>query len=211
VGHPEKPLTLVRSTNACRSKIGTRAPVALRFQVKENSVEPCPARRARNLLSKNDWRSALSNEIEPRGPEVSFVVVLSLSARNGERLTGGAPGPNVSPICNPGEPEGMLPDSDPCEEVSLPSTGDVAGLETPDVSVVNSASCKVSCVDEVPQPLCCEGFVFVVEHTHQSLQSIAAAKPSPAAKPTTIPAPNTSVKTLSLRAPRRHPETLHLF
>jgi hypothetical protein len=44
----------VRSADARRAKIGGRSGVSQCFQVRPNSVEPLSAKRARNLLSKDD-------------------------------------------------------------------------------------------------------------------------------------------------------------
>jgi hypothetical protein len=72
--HEVEPLSLVRSTDARRCKICRPAGVTLFFQVSENSVEPPESIRARNLLSKHDWRAALADETEPLGPQVPLVL-----------------------------------------------------------------------------------------------------------------------------------------
>jgi hypothetical protein len=52
-----------RSAGIDRPEGVTRA-----FQVILYKVEPSKAVFARNLLAKDDWRAALLDEVEPRGP-----------------------------------------------------------------------------------------------------------------------------------------------
>ena len=66
------------------------------FQVTSHKTEPC--RCARNLLSKDDWRAALSDEPVPVGPEMPLVSKPSALARAGERLARTASRPNRSMI-----------------------------------------------------------------------------------------------------------------
>ena len=48
--------------------------VAFRFQPLINIVKPPVGNRACNLFSKDDWRAALADEVEPYGPKVPLVV-----------------------------------------------------------------------------------------------------------------------------------------
>jgi hypothetical protein len=56
------------------------------FQITSHKAEPFS--RARNLLSKDDCRASLADEIEPDGPEVPFVGETFALARRRERLAG---------------------------------------------------------------------------------------------------------------------------
>jgi hypothetical protein len=49
-------------------------------------VEPSEAVTSCNLLTKNDWRLALDNEMEPRRPEVPLVSKPSAFTCRAERL-----------------------------------------------------------------------------------------------------------------------------
>jgi hypothetical protein len=68
------------------------------FHVSVYRVEPSEAVRARNLLSKNDRRAALLDELEPVGPEVARVVESAFSTGSAEGLARATTGPNGSVI-----------------------------------------------------------------------------------------------------------------
>ncbi len=85
-GHEVEPLPDVRSTDA-RSRDTCRPEgVADSFQVSLNKVEPAVANRCFNLLTKDDWRTALLDEEMPVGPKVPLVVKSSIAASCAERL-----------------------------------------------------------------------------------------------------------------------------
>lgn len=125
VGHPVEPLADVRSADARSAEIERRAGVALSFQVSLYSVPPAEAVRARNLLSKDDRRAALADEVEADGPEVALVVFASALAGGREGLAGEGRGPDGAAIGPSGEAEGVRPDADAGEEVDLSSTGEI--------------------------------------------------------------------------------------
>jgi len=68
VGHPERSISDVRRTDARRRKRDTPEGVTHAFQVSVHKVDPRIDSLARNLLSKEDWRAALRDEVEPGGP-----------------------------------------------------------------------------------------------------------------------------------------------
>jgi hypothetical protein len=68
VGHEPQPLPDVRRADTASSKYRRPRGVTLPLQVSTNSVEPAPSNSRRNLLSKNDCRSALADETEPMRP-----------------------------------------------------------------------------------------------------------------------------------------------
>ena len=75
-GHgPKKdPLACVWSPDAASRENCRPRGVAQTFQACEKSVDPRPAKRARNLFAKDELRSALTDEIEERGGEVSSII-----------------------------------------------------------------------------------------------------------------------------------------
>ena len=97
-GHEVEALADVRSTDARRAQIRRPEGVTRSFQVSRNKVEPPEAIRARNLLSKDDWRAALADEPEPLGPEVAIVRFAAAPPGRRERLAGAAPCPNRSSV-----------------------------------------------------------------------------------------------------------------
>lgn len=165
VGHEEDPVTTVRGTDA-RSRQDRRPDgVACSFQVSVNKVEPRPSSRARNLLSKDDWRAALLDEAEPGGPEVAGVVEGPARAGLGERLTGAAPRPDRSVVGPAGEAEGVGPDADAGEGVELNDILQVLRSNVCDAARVDEPPRDVSAHHEVSHPLRGEGLNLVVDDT----------------------------------------------
>src|SRR5690606_10645840 len=68
VGHPPKPLADVRRTDARSRQIGGPDDISQRFQVRPYSGEPFTSSLARNLFSKDNWRTALLHKPSPRPP-----------------------------------------------------------------------------------------------------------------------------------------------
>lgn len=68
LAHPDviKSLTDMRAAEARSAQIARPEGVARSFQIVRYKIEP--VHRARNLLSKHDWRSALLDKPEPRRP-----------------------------------------------------------------------------------------------------------------------------------------------
>jgi hypothetical protein len=84
-----------------------------------NKVKPAVVNRCFNLLSKNDWRAALADEIEPVGPEVAFVGGAATGAGGTKRLARTTTCPNRSVIGPSGESEGVTPDADSGKKMTL--------------------------------------------------------------------------------------------
>jgi hypothetical protein len=165
VGHEEQPLSDVRSANARRWKIRRPDGVTLRLQISRNMVEPREPSRARNLLSKDDWRAALADEPKPRRPEMTGIVEAIAPASAQEGLAGATARPNRSvggPSC---EGEGVGPAADPCEEMALPGDGEVCGIDELDITLVNVSDREQSVSDKPSQPAGCEAVVLVVVDT----------------------------------------------
>jgi hypothetical protein len=107
----------VRSADARRCKIRRPEGVTHFFQVSRNKVEPVVSSRAANLLSKDDWRAALSDEPKPRRPEMTGVREARAFSGLAEGLAGARARPNKS--TPPGKLDGVGPPPDPGEEVAL--------------------------------------------------------------------------------------------
>jgi hypothetical protein len=115
-----------RSAQICRPK-----GVARCFHVRLYSVEPAEAVLTRNLLSKDDWRTALADEPVELGPEVALIGKSCPFSGGAEGLAGARAGPDgavVGPSC---KTEGVGPDTDTGEEVALRVTLEVARSHVP--------------------------------------------------------------------------------
>ncbi len=118
----------MRRTDARSAQISSPEGVARAFQVNAYSVEPRQSVRARNLLSKDDWRAALLDEAEPLRPEVALVVDALASAGDAEGLAGTRAGPDGAAFRPAGESERVLPDPDASKEVSTLSVANIFSL-----------------------------------------------------------------------------------
>ena len=68
VTHPVRSISDVRRTDARSLERDTPEGVAHAFHVSVYKVDPSIDSLARNLLSKDDWRLALRDEVLPGGP-----------------------------------------------------------------------------------------------------------------------------------------------
>jgi hypothetical protein len=96
VGHPIEPVSDVRSTDARRRERDRPDPVSQAFQVILYKVDPRICVLARNLLSKDNWRTALADEMVECRPEVPLVSKPSAFACRAERLARTGTSPNRS-------------------------------------------------------------------------------------------------------------------
>lgn len=124
VGHPEEPFPLVVGSKEISSQYRRPTGVALGLKVKCGFIPPSPANRACNLLSKDDWRLSLADEVAKRRPKMA-AIALALRAAMSDRsdgiwLTGTASGPDFSIIRPSGHPESKGPSANSGEEVTLP-------------------------------------------------------------------------------------------
>ena len=108
----------MRSADA-RSRGNDRpAGVAVVFQVRENKIEPRPAKRTRNLLAKQDCRATDAEQTGNLRPKMAGVVEARPLARARKRLTRTGAGPNRS-ISGPiGESEGVVPAANAGEQMN---------------------------------------------------------------------------------------------
>ena len=148
MGHEEQPLSCVRRPDARSAQIRRPDGVTASFQVSENNVEPSEPIATRNLLSKDDWREALSDECEPCRPKMSRVENSSPLARVRERLTRATSGPDVGIIGGPGKSERLRPPADAGKEMPLSRSSDVCRGEIGDGAAVDSSGRDVAMGDE---------------------------------------------------------------
>ena len=76
----------MRRADARSRDTDRREGVADSFHVSLNKVEPTVPNRCFNLLTKDDARAALLDEMEPVGPKVPLVVHPTTHACHAERL-----------------------------------------------------------------------------------------------------------------------------
>src|SRR5512139_524512 len=98
VGHEVQSLPDVRRPDARSAQIARPDGVTRSFQVSTNKVEPREASFARNLLTNNDWRAQLTDEVEGCRPEVPLVSSPAACACLAERLARAGDGADGSVI-----------------------------------------------------------------------------------------------------------------
>jgi hypothetical protein len=129
-------------------------------------VDPRIAVFACNLLSKDDCRAALFDEVVEGWPQVPLVIKPSAFACRAERLARTGTGPNRSVIAPSGRSQGMAPNANTGKEVALGKTAQVAGVDIFNTPFVNNAGGDVPGVNKVAQPLGGVGVDFVVVGGH---------------------------------------------
>jgi hypothetical protein len=103
-----------RSRYTCRP-----AGVAFTFQIRLNKIEPSVVNRCFNLLTKDDSRAALADEIEPDRPEVSIISGAFLGACCAEWLAWATACPNRSVVGPSGKAQGVAPTAKTGKEMAL--------------------------------------------------------------------------------------------
>jgi hypothetical protein len=131
-----------RSRYTCRP-----AGVAFTFQIKLNNIEPSVVNRCFNLLTKDDSRAALADEIEPDRPEVSIISGAFLSACGAEGLAWATARPNRSVVGPSGKTQGVAPAAKTGEEVALHVSGKITGANILDAPCVYIALGDMPCVN----------------------------------------------------------------
>lgn len=143
----------MRRTDARRRKRDGPEGVSQGFQVSVYKVDPRLDSLARNLLSKDDWRFALTDEPGEARPKVSWVRKPSSSACRAERLARTGTGPNRSIIWPAGATKREGPDADACEEVALRETAQIAWVDILDTPFIHDAWRYMAGLYQVAQPL----------------------------------------------------------
>jgi hypothetical protein len=128
VGHEPETLSDVERADTTSRQTTRPDGVTFFFHVIANTVEPSVSNRCFNLLTKDDWRPALGNELEPDRPKVAGIVSASLGACGRERLTGTTPRPDSAVVGPSGQSKSVGPAANPSEEVTLGEASHVVGL-----------------------------------------------------------------------------------
>jgi len=171
VGHPVEPVPDVRRTDARRRKRDRPEGVIQGFQVSAYKVDPRVCVFACNLLSKDDCRLALFDEVMEVGPQVPLVIKPSSLACRAERLARTGASPNRSVVAPSGRPEGMGPNANPGEKVALCETAQVAWVNIFNTPFIDIAWRDMASVDQVTQPLRSAWVYLVVVGGHTSNSS----------------------------------------
>lgn len=124
-----------------------------------------------NLLTKDDCRAALADEVIPRRPKMAGIGAPSVGPRCAEGLAGATTCPNRSVIGPASESEGVAPAADPGKEVALGETSQVAGVKGLDVTLVYLSIGNQAVFDQLAQPRGGERIMLVVVGAHATLRS----------------------------------------
>jgi hypothetical protein len=117
-----------------------------------NKVEPRLRVSGRNLLTKDDWRSALADEMEPCRPQVPLVSKPLSLACLAERLARAGAGPD-SPVVGPASSsEGETPGTDSGEEVALPVSNKFLWNNIEDIPLIHVARRDEIASDQFAEP-----------------------------------------------------------
>jgi hypothetical protein len=138
-----------------------------------NKVEPRHCVAARNLLSKDDWRLALADEVVPGGPKVPLVSKPSAFACRAERLARTRAGPHASMIRPTSSAESEGPHANSSKEMALIESSKVVWSNIFNAPGIDDAGRDVACVDEVAQPCSRVGVDLVVVGRHAPVPRFA--------------------------------------
>ena len=137
VGHEPESLSDVRCPDAASRDTNRPAGVAFSLQVSLNKVEPPVLNRCFNLLTKDNSRAALADEIEPDRPKVSIISGAFLRASGTERLARATACPNRSVLWPSGKAQSVAPTAESGEEMALNKSGKVTGSNILDAPRIN--------------------------------------------------------------------------
>jgi hypothetical protein len=101
-----------------------------------NKIEPSVVNRCFNLLTKDNARAALADEIEPDRPEVSIISGAFLGTGCTKGLTRATACPNRSVLGPSGEAQGVTPAAKSGEEMALNKSGKVTGANILDAPCI---------------------------------------------------------------------------
>lgn len=171
MGQNPKAVAPVRGVDGTSWDNDRPAGVVDAFQVIQHSVEPCLANRCRNLLSQERSGPAGADEPEKVGPQVPIVILAFSLASDRERLAGRASRPEFSIVGLPSKSGCEGPPADAGEEMALPVSGEVGGLNIGNAPGVDVAWGNQPRGNQVAQPLRGVRFELVVV-VHRSSRSL---------------------------------------
>jgi len=125
VCHKPKSLSDVRRPDARSRDTNRPAGVTFSLQVRLNKVEPAVVNRCVNLLTKDNVRSALADEVEPDRPEMALVGNAPPGTGRAEWLAWATACPNRSVLGPSGKAQGVAPTAKAGEEVALGVSGKI--------------------------------------------------------------------------------------
>jgi hypothetical protein len=149
VGHEPEALSDMGRLDTRSRDTDRPAGVSFTFQVRLNKVEPAVPNRCFNLLTKDNSRLALPNEIEPSGPQVAFVGNAAPRACDAKRLAGARACPNGLVVGPAGKAQGVAPDADSGKEMALGIVFDVIGLNLCNASGIHIPPRYVACGNQI--------------------------------------------------------------
>jgi hypothetical protein len=153
VGHPVRAVADVRGADARSRERDTCEGVTHAFHVSVYKVDPRVDSLARNLLSKDDWRPTLRDEVLPGGPKMPPVCKPSAFTCRAERLARAAASPDGSTRRPSGKSQCKGPTPNSGEEMALHVSAQVVGGDILDAPFVYVASRDQARRDQVAQPL----------------------------------------------------------
>jgi hypothetical protein len=127
-------------------------------------MEPFTSTSARNLLSNNDWRATLFDEMVKNGPEVPLVIKPATFACRAERLTWAGTGPNLStPLL---DSEGGIPDTDAGEEMDTVVSIEIGGRDVENRFVIYDPRSYEASIHKIAEPSTAKGVGIVIVSYH---------------------------------------------
>ncbi len=162
----------MRSTDACSWQIRSPKGVARSFQVSAYKVEPAEARFASNLFTKQHWRTALLDELEPGRPKVAFILYASAFAGIAERLAGTGTSPDGNVSWKSGESKRVVPDTNPGEGVKTINSDELRSLQIFDTALIDTPSGDEIFIREISKALSGEWIDLVVEDIHAAALNV---------------------------------------
>ncbi|WCP14516.1 hypothetical protein sphantq_02962 [Sphingobium sp. AntQ-1] len=162
VTQPESAISDMRPAEARSRKRDKPEGVTHGFQVSLYKIEPYASAAARNLLSSDDWRLALLDEVVESGPQMPLVSKPFSLACRAERLARARSRPDRTIIGPTGAAQGVAVDADAGEEVALSKSSKLIWADIFDAPFVNDVGRDVAASDEFAQPCGGERVDFVV-------------------------------------------------
>jgi hypothetical protein len=162
VTQPESTIPDVRPAEARSRKRDKPEGVTHGFQVSLYKIEPYASAAACNLLSSDDCRLALFDEMEESGPKVPLVSKPFSFACRAERLARARSGPYRKIVGPTGAAQGEGVDADSCEEVALSKSSKFIWDNIFNAPFVNDAGRDLASGYQFAQPCSGERVDFIV-------------------------------------------------